>query len=71
MKPLGRMHLWWLKQIDAAGRLAIGDYSGTVQGRALQGLHKRGLIQIEMAFESGINLTVLTAAGRDALAASR
>ena len=41
-----------------------------VQGRALQGLYKRGLIDVEMAFESGIHLTVLTAAGREALAAN-
>lgn len=69
---LGRWHWWWLRQFAAAKlshgeyRMGVGDWGGTVQGRALAGLMKRDLVGLSMAFGE-IGLLALTPEGVAAL----
>lgn len=66
MKPLARK---WLADIGGAtdGRLAM-HVGRKADGNALQALLDAKLIKIETAFEGGLFLTVITDAGRAALA---
>ena len=69
---LGRWHWWWLRKFAAAKlsqgsyTMGVGDWSGTVQGKALAGLILRGLIGMAVDFGS-VGLLTLTNAGIDAL----
>lgn len=69
-KPLGRMHLIWLRRIAATknGRMGIMGYDGTPWGYALDGLVKRGMLDFGCAFENGLGLYHITDAGRAAIA---
>lgn len=80
MKPLGKIHLWWLKQFSESydraltdkahgGGVCVSGYEGTAYGRALIGLLDRGLIEYVCGFESGMDLLKITDKGRAQLAA--
>ena len=70
---LGRLHLWWLKQFEAAKRthgkytMCVGGYEGTPYGRALGGLMTRGYVSLALDF-SEFGLLTLTDKGIAALA---
>lgn len=80
MKPLGKIHLWWLKQFAGSydraladkthgGGVCVSGYEGTAHGRALIGLLDRGLIEYVCGFEGGATILKITAEGRAQLAA--
>lgn len=70
LKPIGRMHRKWLNDIANTknGRMCIAGYEGTPWGYALDGLVKRGMLDFGCAFESGMAIYHITAAGREAIA---
>ena len=77
-KPLGRWHLWWLRQFRDAyaqkdayakrgerhsGGICVDGYGGTVQGKALAGLMTRGLVAHRVSFEGGAAILCITDEG--------
>lgn len=66
-KPLGKLHLWWLREFAKCegGRMATGGHSGAY-GAAFATLCKRKLIALDVTFGS-FGVFTLTAAGRAAL----
>ena len=69
MKPLGKLHVWWLREFSKCdgGRMATGGHRGAY-GAAFKTLCDRKLIALDMSFDS-FGLFTLTDAGREALMA--
>lgn len=69
MKPLGKIHIWWLREFAKCdgGRMATGGHRGAY-GAAFKTLCDRKLIALDMSFDA-FGIFALTDAGREALAA--
>jgi len=67
MKPLGKLHLWWLREFAKCdgGRMATGGHRGAY-GAAFKTLCDRKLIKLDMSFDS-FGIFLLTEEGRNAL----
>jgi len=67
MKPLGKLHLWWLREFAKCdgGRMATGWHRGAY-GAAFKTLCDRKLITLDVSFDS-FGVFTLTDAGRKAL----
>ncbi len=71
MKPLGKLHIWWLREFAKCegNRMATGGHRGAY-GAAFKTLCDRKLIALDMSFDS-FGIFTLTDAGRDALKSTR
>lgn len=69
MKPLGKLHIWWLREFAKCdgGRMATGGHRGA-HGLAFKTLCDRKLIALDASFDS-FGIFSLTDAGREAIAA--
>ena len=69
MKPLGKLHIWWLREFSKCdgGRMATGGHRGAY-GAAFKTLCDRKLITLDAPFDS-FGLFTLTDEGRKAVAA--
>lgn len=69
-KPLGKLHLWWLREFAKCegGRMATGGHRGAY-GAAFKTLCDRGMLRLDASFDS-FGLFEITDAGREALAAA-
>lgn len=68
-RPLGKLHLYWLRSFAKArtGKIAVSGYEGLPLGRAYATLVARGLLGIDSQFENGLDILGITDAGLDAL----
>lgn len=68
MKPLGKLHVWWLREFAKCdgGRMATGGHRGAY-GAAFKGICDRGLVSLDVSFSS-FGIFELTPAGREAIA---
>ncbi len=67
MKPLGKLHIWWLREFASCqgGRMATGGHRGAY-GAAFKTLCDLKLIELDTSFDS-FGIFEITDAGRAAL----
>lgn len=70
MKPLGKLHIWWLREFAKCdgGRMATGGHRGAY-GAAFKTLCDRKMIELDTSFDT-FGLFAITHAGLAALKAT-